>query len=280
MKIRASEAGKLMTGGNAITTKQLDRLGYLEARLLEPGGKPLTENMEKELIELIQKRDAPFELGGTAKSLVRDIWLRQEFGYEEPVMTPQLQKGLLCEQDSLRLVTQLLPSGEFRIKNRETYYDDDLTGTPDVVLKSDKIIEDVKTSWTVKTFWEANLDPLYYAQGQVYMELLGFKRFRLIYCLVDTPAELVLEEHKRFFFKFGADDENPEYLNACEKLDRMHYPSRVIPAGKRLKFFEFNHDPEFIAELRKRIKVAREYYDTLSLANSAPATTTETSEPV
>lgn len=271
--IRASEAGKLMIGGNTITESQLRDLEVLQYRKDHEGEKdrnektiaPLTPKMEEERLFLIAKRDAPFELGATAKSLVRDIWLRREFGYDEPVMTPQLFKGLLCEQDSIGVVSRQLPATEFRVKNMNSFHDEFFTGNPDIVLRGEDTVEDIKTSWTVKTFVEAAVPEEYYGQGQVYMHLTGMKHFRLIYVLVDTPAELVLEEHKRFFFKFGADDENPHYQEACEKLDRMHYPSRFIPEEKRIKVFSFDYDPEYIAELARRVIVAREYYATLKL---------------
>ena len=265
LRIRASEAGKLMIGGNEISAAQLKRLDELEARKNDPAAKSLTDKMEEERLMLIARRDAPFELGATAKSLIRDIWLRREFGYDEPIMTPQLFKGLLCEQDSIGVVSRQLPATEFRVKNMNAFRDEFFTGNPDIILKSEDTVEDLKTSWTVKTFVEATVPEEYYEQGQVYMHLTGMKHFRLIYVLVDTPAELVLEEHKRFFFKFGADDENPHYIEACEKLDRMHYPSRFIPEEKRIKVFSFDYDPEYIAELARRVIVAREYYATLKL---------------
>lgn len=268
--IRASEAGKLMIGGNGITDAQLRKIDELETRDSESrvtgsAIKPLTDKMKQELQELHDKQSAPFELGATAKSLIRDIWLRREFGYDEPVMTPQLFKGLLCEQDSIGVVSRQLPATEFRVKNMNAYRDEYFSGNPDVILASEDTVEDVKTSWTVKTFFEATVPEEYYGQGQVYMHLTGMKRFRLIYVLVDTPAELVLEEHKRFFFKFGADDENQHYQEAVEKLDRMHYPSRVIPEEKRIKVFSFDYDPEYIDELKKRVEYARQFYNSLSL---------------
>lgn len=269
LKIRASKAGLLMTDapGVGLTENQAQRLEELLSRKKNPLGKPLTANMEKDLASLIEKRDAPFELSQTAKSYIVSLWLRLEYGYQEPVVTNELLKGNLCEQDSIELVSDLIPASQFRVKNREHYEDEYFTGTPDVILNKDGVIEDLKSSWTLRTFFESKPDKLYEGQAQVYMHLTGIPQYRLIYALVDTPDEIIIQEMKRYYFKFGRDEGNPEYERICNQLEAMHKVGH-IPAEDRIKVFNYHYDPAYIEELIFRVKEARKFYGTLTLVDA------------
>ena len=66
-------------------------------------------------------------------------------------------------------------------------------------------LEDIKSSFNVTTYYKVNdLEMTYYGQGQVYMWLLGFKVFRVHYCLVDTPEYIIDEIKKKFESNIGA----------------------------------------------------------------------------
>ena len=59
-------------------------------------------------------------LSETAKTLMLEIFLWEKYGYKERVMTDAMMKGLLCEQDSMKLVQDVL-GGEFRLKNKVNF---------------------------------------------------------------------------------------------------------------------------------------------------------------
>lgn len=269
VKFRASSAGNLLVGGNAITDSQLARLQELAGRKFDSEQadskvKPLTDKMELELAELIEKRDGPHKFGTTALSYIRDVWLKNNFGYEEPVATPEMLKGIMCEDDAIDIVSRTIPGG-FRLKNEDSFEDDHFTGTPDVIL-DDEWVEDIKCSWTIRTFFDTvKPDPLYYSQGQVYLALSERTRFRLIHVLLDTPTELVEEERKRFFYRFGYNENNPRYIEASKRLDMMHYASRLVPEDQRIKCFEFARNEKHISNLRSHAELARQVYSTLTL---------------
>lgn len=263
VKFRASSVGNLLVGGNAITETQLAKLEKLQARSVDPDAKPLTENMQQELAELIAKRDAEFEFGATALSYIRDCWLRDKFGYDEPMVSNETLKGMLCEDEIIDVLTRNVPGG-FRFKNDDRFENDYFIGTPDIVLSD--FIEDVKCSWTLRTFVETRKpDPLYYAQGQVYMDLTGRDKFRLAHILVETPFELVEEEKKKFFFRFNCDESNPYYQEAIRKVEAMHFSCRKIPEHQRIKIFEFHKNEKYLATLKKRVEQARVVYSSMSL---------------
>ncbi len=263
IKFRASSVGALLVGGNVITDTQRERLQKLLDRQNDPDAKPLTAKMQADLDDLVAKRDSDFEFGATAMSYIRECWLRNEYGYDEPVVTNEMLKGLMCEDEAIGVLTRQVP-GPWRVKNEEHWESDWFTGTPDVVL--DDAIEDVKCSWTIKTYFDVqHPSALYYAQGQVYMDLTGRDTFRLCHILLDTPEEIVLEEQKRFYFRFNCDEDDPHYIDCYNKLAAMHNVSR-IPEDQRIKVFEFKREDAYLEKLRKRVEQARKVYDTLTLA--------------
>lgn len=250
----------------------------------KPAVKPLTEKMEETLAELNAKISAPFEFGKTTLGYIRKTRRRNEYGFDEPVASKEMIKGNLCEQDAIDLVSKVIKDPRFRRKNPHNFRDLDgyFTGTPDVILwgqpgydpedpneqpipELEAVVEDVKTSWNLRTFDEVENPPEHYVtQAQVYMYLTGIRVYRLIYCLVDTPWELIEEEKKKFFFKYGG-DESPEYKEAAYKLELVHRVSDKIPVEDRIKVFQFEYDEEYIQKLKERVDLAREVYGTLKL---------------
>lgn len=262
IRFRAHNVGELLVGGNQITDKQRERLQELLDRQNDPNAKPLTAKMQADLDELIAKRDAPFEFGATAMSCIRSLWLYNEHGYEEPLVTPEILKGLMCEEEAISVLTLQLP-GPFRVKNDRQYKNDWFTGTPDLVL--DDAVEDIKCSWTLKTFFDVqHPSSLYYAQGQVYMDLTGRNTFRLCHVLLDTPPELVQDEQLRMYYRFRCDEEDPRYIEAYNTIERMHKVSH-IPEDQRVKVFTIQREEMYLAKLRKRVEQAESVYRTLRL---------------
>lgn len=202
------------------------------------------------------------ELGETAKSFIEEMWLRDKFGYYEEVQTDEMKKGSLCEQDSMELV-QKVCGGEFRTAYGKEESNEFIKGTPDIVLSTH--LEDIKTSWTLKTFFNAELLPAYYAQGQGYMELTGRKKYKVIYCLVPTPANLLNNEYKRIEWRYENDFDNPDFQKAVTQFGRNNECIHDIPIDKRIKIFEFEYDAEYIKKLYSQIEKARKYYEKLSL---------------
>jgi hypothetical protein len=248
-----------------ITENQLAELNRLKAK---KAGPKLTPPQLKRKAELEAKKKAPFQLSETAKRFVEEVWLQKEFGYSEPLVTKETLKGQICEQDSINLLSKVFPLDTFRAKNKKTFYNEWVSGTPDLILRPKySLIEDVKSSYTIKTFAEIiDADPIYFGQGQSYMWLTNTENFALHYCLVPTPEELVLEMEKSMFFKFGCDESNPYYIEACEKIRNNHiHAIEKVPIDQRVKTFIYQRDEEYIRELKYRIGKAREYYETLTL---------------
>lgn len=203
-------------------------------------------------------------LSETAKTFVRNIWLQNEFGYKENIQTDDMLKGLLCEQDSMQLVQDVL-GGEFRSRYNVRLHKDLFCGTPDIVLAKEDAVEDIKTSANLRTFMDAELTDKYHCQGQVYMHLTGKKHFRLIYCLVKTPDELITKEKTKWFYKFNQEADNKDYIEIAMQIDHNNNLIDKLAKEKRVKVFEFAYDEAFIEKLTQQAKKAINYYKTLSL---------------
>lgn len=206
------------------------------------------------------------KLSETAKTMVESIWLNDKFGYKEHTVTDEMMKGLLCEQDSMALVQEVL-GGEFRVKNEERKENGYVIGTADVVLKKQDFIEDLKSSYNLRTFFNAEFKErdAYWWQGQAYMWLWGKKNYRLIYTLVPTPEAYILEQKKKFWYKFNCDETNEDYIEISMQIDRNNELISEIPPQQRIKAFEFGIDMDAIHQITVQYDKALNYYNSLSL---------------
>lgn len=205
-------------------------------------------------------------LGETAKTLITEIWLNNEYGYKEDVVTDEMMKGLICEQDSMSLVQDVL-GGEFRLKNTTYFKNEFIHGTPDIILSKEDYCEDIKTSYNLRTFVDAEYKHgnSYWWQGQAYMWLTGKKKYRLMYCLVETPSDIIVEQKKRFYYKFNCDETNQNYIDISMQIDHNNNIISKIPKEKRVKIFEFPFDKEAIDKVKTQHAKALNYYNTLKL---------------
>lgn len=224
------------------------------------------KGMEEKIAELEARKEAGFQFGATSLSFIKGQWLRDRYGYKKPVVTLEMLKGQMCEQDTMGLTQSVLGGPQFRTKCKVAKEDEYHLGHCDIDLKKEDCIEDIKTSWDLSTFFAVEDYPeLYYAQGQVYMRLYKRGKFRLIYGLVSTPDELIEQELNKFRYKFGGDYDNKHYKEIEEQVYHNHKVDH-IPKEDRIKIFEFERNDEYIRELERRVVLAQEIYNGLSLS--------------
>jgi len=201
-------------------------------------------------------------LSETAKTFVEDKWLFEQFGFSEQLKNQYMDKGNECEQDSMDLVSQVVEGG-FRSRYNTKLQNEYVIGTPDIVLTD--CVEDIKTSWNLKTFFNAELSKMYYCQAQCYMWLTGKEKYKLIYALVPTPQSMVLNECEKLVYKYGKNYDNEDYIKECQQIQRNNDLIKELPIEKRVKVFAFDYNPAYIELLQIKIEKAREYYNTLKL---------------
>lgn len=246
IRFRASGIYHLCTHLESITEKQLEMLDTLAAK------EKRTEKQGETLTGLIAKRDKPDELPSGAITHLYDIYDSHVYGIREDIGGKHIDKGNLCEQDSLELIT---PYFGFLVKNVETFENGLIKGTPDAL--TDEVVIDTKTSWNLRTWRAAEVTALYEWQLQAYMHLTDRKKAILAYCLVDTPMMLIEDEIKRqTYYKGIIDDVSDEYHEIEMQVQRNMIFSDRIPAKNRVKFLTIDRDEKKIDAMKRRSEMA------------------------
>lgn len=267
LKFRASGVGALMVGNIGLTENQEQELNGLileKSTGINANGNKIkwTENKEKKLNELTLKKENP-ELSETAKSFIKESVISFLTKRKKQIKSKYLEKGIAVEQDAINLLSKV--DNKIYFKNDTREYDENFTGECDI-LEDDKII-DVKASWDIFTFFEADFKDLYYAQAQVYMHLYDRSTFELCYCLINTPQALFKHQVDKLKMEFENEtksaDLNPEYvreynniINNCffDELSEMPLSDEF-----RIKRFVCNKNEEYIKELIYRVGLAKTY---------------------
>jgi hypothetical protein len=177
-------------------------------------------------------------LSETTKTYVQE-WLKEHiYGVRKQINNKYLNKGIVLEDTAIDKAIEWLDL-PMTLKN-ETYYENDyFCGTPDLIV-NDTVL-DIKCSWDCFTFplFENEIPTKnYYYQLQVYMELLGLKKAKLVYVLLNTPEDLPSWEEKHNY----------------DNLEKQY----------RIKTFDIEYDSEVIEELKNRVLNVREYINQLS----------------
>jgi hypothetical protein len=198
-------------------------------------------------------------LSQTAKTYVEEQVLLEKYGIRKTFSSRYTDKGNLVEDESIRIASEALELG-FLIKNDEHFSNDWLTGTPDV--NTDDLLLDVKSSWDATTFpffatEIPNKDYFYQLQG--YMWLTGKQKSLLVYCLVNTPEDMVQDEIRRAHWNAKLLEEDQELIEQVTKRHNFDH----IPDNRRVKFFEVQKDEQIIEQIKERVELCREYYETL-----------------
>jgi hypothetical protein len=205
-------------------------------------------------------------LSATAKTSVQKSVLFDKYGITDDISSKPTDKGIQLEPDGIEAASKVL--GWFDVEpTKKRMINDYFTGEPDVMTPT--LLADIKCSYSGITFpWFADEIPTagYFYQLQVYMDLSGHRTSELVYCLLDTPEPMVLDEINRKVWKMLP---NPKYSNltqteieliADEDVRRMHNFGH-IPIEKRVKKFVVDYDADVIQAMKERIDVCRKYYD-------------------
>ena len=197
-------------------------------------------------------------LGKTAQTFALN-WIREQpefYNRRKEFQNRYTDKGHIMEDEALDFVSDHLYNGKLLVKNEEYFENDFLKGTPDNIQK-DHII-DVKNSWDFSTFplFETELPTKdYFYQGQGYMNLTGRKGFKVIYCLLDTPANLIESEAWNYSKRNGLGQPDDDLI--MDFYERMTY--KDIDPKLRLKVFEFEYDQAVIDSIQKRVEEIRQF---------------------
>ena len=283
---RASANGDIMTPGlGEITEKQLLTIKeYTEKRQ----SKGLTDIQSEELARLLNKRDNPILSTTCIKRLIKIF--AQTMGREEEIKSKYMEKGSAVENDAITLYSRVKKVAFF--KNTVRLNNKYVTGEPDCgsnenILESEEII-DFKSSWSLITFLNAKHSEVngnYQDQGDTYMGLVPkSKRFRLVYCLVNSPGSIIQQEKKKLQWQMAGEvidfDNSPEYKEKCKQIERNHiFDIKLfvdqnpgfdfdndldtwewdIPMDKRVFEFVIERDDNRISAIYKKVERCRKW---------------------
>ena len=172
------------------------------------------------------------KLGATMTTHLKKWYAEQKSGVREEICSKYFDKGNMCEADAIDITAERLGLGILE-KNLVHFNDEYFQGTPDVY--TDELVIDTKCSWDYTTFLDAVTSPInkdYEAQLQVYMHLLGLKKAKLVYVMLDTPAE----------------------ANYGEDIFYSH-----LPIEQRFFAFELEYDPAMILAMQDKVTNARTF---------------------
>lgn len=213
---------------------------------------------------MTEARSKSESLSETTITYLTEVFIYEKYGRKKDAVSKYLQKGLLCEEDSITLYSRIQKT--FFKKNEETIKNEFIKGTPDLytgdeLLKAEMII-DVKSSWDIFSFFksktEKKINKNYYWQLQSYMALTGAKKAQLVYCLVDTPDIKITDEKRKFMWNSGILDENPITDEAFELIDKLCVYGD-IPMEEKIHIIEIERNEADIQLLYKRVMECRQY---------------------
>lgn len=263
--LRASCAGKVMTEGrgSGITEKQLELLNTLEQKGKRTAAQDIT------LTELIAKRDAPPKLSDTCTSYLKEVYVFQKYGKESVGGSERSKytlKGKAVEDESIMMLSRL-DEKEY-LKNELRLNDNFFTGEADILYnynqddKTCDFIKDIKSSWDFSTLLSnigSPLNPMYWWQGQVYMELYGAREYEVAYCLTNMPQDMIDNEKFRIFRLLNAvTEEDAEYLKAVNTME-FNYTFDEIPISERIVKFPFEKDDIAMDKLKTKWQECRKW---------------------
>jgi hypothetical protein len=198
-------------------------------------------------------------LGETAKGVIKDVYLWKNYGIRKEFWSKYTDKGNEMEDQAIQFAGEVL-EWDFVVKNEENYSNDFITGTPDI--NTDTLLADIKCSWDGSTFpfFDTELkNKAYYWQMMGYMWLCDKEEAELVYCLMNTPHEIVLDEIRRAHWKANLVEDDDVLIQAVESQHHFDH----IPNDKRVKRFIVKRDEQAIEQIKERVNFAREYYEEL-----------------
>jgi len=238
IRFRASMAAPLFLGEDGLTEKQQDELDKL---LAKPTDK-LTDIQKDKVNDLLNKRDTS-KLTKGARTYIEDLVDQHVYNYHPTFDSKETKKGIMMESYAIDFLnTQWFANFE---KADTRYEHGSIVGHPDIEDNEEKMIVDIKCSWSKKTFPKLPRfidNSTYEWQGKLYLYMKSkmtgeqWRKFRLVYVLMNTPEELI-----------------PEW-----ELDDLHYMEDLDPKY-RITYVEYELTDDDIKKIESRVKMALEY---------------------
>jgi hypothetical protein len=201
------------------------------------------------------------ELGETCKKYLHECYISKVYKRSNEIYSKFMEKGTLVEETSISLLSEVDKKLYIKYKGAPIK-NDFICGTPDILHGID-----IKSSWSIHTFFNAELTKANEWQALGYMWLTGLSELDIAYCLVNSPDHLIEREEKSLFYKMGvmSEDDATYQIAIVELKKNMIFDD--IPKEKRVKKFNVKQDNDKIEALKIRILECREYLNELYKQN-------------
>lgn len=201
-------------------------------------------------------------LSETAKSYIEDLFREKEFGIYKDISSRYTDKGIQMEDEAIQFAGNVLGWDFGVFKNEERLTNEWITGIPDINI--DNLLADIKCSWNIKTY------PMFNAKDDIpnkdyYWQLIGYcmltnkSQAELVYCLMNTPLEIVEKEVSNEHYRLGLKEESLEVRDYVQSQHNFDH----IPNNLRVKRFIIERDFEAETKIREKVEQANEYYESL-----------------
>lgn len=213
---------------------------------------------------LAESKDKKEPVGKTAAAELIKIYNQVKYGRKKEIVTKQMTKGILCEKESIALYSLL--EGRLYLKNEEQLENQWFTGHPDIfsgeTIQKAEEVDDIKSSYELDTFTPKlleSLDRAYEAQLNVYFDLTGCSSGNIVYCLVDAPEIVLMEEKRRLLYQMDVvSEESPAFLEAWAELER-NLTFSDIPMEERVIKIPVQRNDELIEKMKAKVPIFREW---------------------
>jgi hypothetical protein len=210
-------------------------------------------------------------LSETTKTALLRIYARIKYGYEEEITSKYIEKGLAVEEDGITLYSRV--SKTLFLKNETRIENGYISGLPDLykgeLNKHVELVPDIKCPYDMINFLSAKYSPvnkMYYWQIMGYLWLLNCKHGKIVYCLVNTPQNLIEYEKTKYINRTNGQNISTETMEKALADIERHYIYDHIPIEERVHEVDILYDQEAIDKLTARIIQCREYLvDTLKI---------------
>lgn len=215
---------------------------------------------------LAESKEKGQPVGKTAAAELIKIYNQVKYGRKKDLVTKHMTKGILAEEDAITLYSRV--ERKLYFKNQQQLENEWFTGHPDIgdtenILEAMEV-DDIKNSWELDTFTPKLLednDRSYIAQLNVYFDLTGAQGGAIVYCLVDCPPSVLMDEKRRLLYSMDVvSEESPEYLRAAAELERnltfgdIDYRERVIKKP-------VTRDDELIEKMKSKVPIFRQWLE-------------------
>lgn len=199
-------------------------------------------------------------LSATAKTHLIEVYAKELYDFRKELNNKYIAKGNEVEQDGIdTLSLQLRYPME---KNEEIFSNDFFVGTPDVITQN--MVFDVKSSYDWITFLSnipSELDPMYVAQVNGYLDLLGYDTGYIAYVLLDTPESIRNKEKYYLLSSMNViSEESPAFVKAWEEKEKNMIFSHH-PIEERILLFEVKKDQELLERAKQKVIKARRFLE-------------------